>query len=555
MKYGVVTTFPNAAWDVYAKQMLASFRANWNCPILVVLDDDTLLKNGELTSVLNVHPEDSACISDDPEKKAFLERNVGKDDPMDYRKQPVRFSHKVFAMESAVHFFADKIDYLIWLDADVITKAPVTENHIKEWAPAEGQIASFLGRKDWSASETGLLVFRVGDATREFIRSWKRIYTSDEILSYPELTDAFAFDGLRSRFNEANKKELFRNLSEGLPGRDVFEASPLGQVMEHYKGNRKKQVAPIYTKKAVQHSNAMHGNQYDVKNMNIQTKNCVPDDTIKENVSMNLRIIDKWITENSLTDEEVVICSAGPSLSVDEIMPYYRRGVKIVAVKHALQKLLDAGITPWACVLLDPRGHVADFVQYPNRKIKWFVASMVDPRVTQHLIDYGCDVYGYHAVVGADEITRVPRGHILLGGGSATATRGISLLYTLGFRKMHLFGYDCCYFKKPDLNEKKDNGRLRFEEVTLTAQSWGNRTEVRTFWTEGQFLAQVQEMDKIYLENSELQLNIYGDGIIPWMFKHQQKLKAWKAHEKEKRHQAISGNPDINQWLSSNGTR
>lgn len=315
MKYGIVTTFPNAAWDVYAKQMLASFRQNWDLPILVVLDDETLIP--ELKTVLG-HPEDVAAVIGNPDYKAFFERNAGKDDPKDYRKQYTRFAHKVFAMEYAAGFYGEKIDYLVWIDADVITKAHVKEEYFKKWVPKKSQIASYLGRKDWSASETGVLIFKAGDATNEFLRNWKKMYVTDQVLFFPEWTDAYAFDVLRKEFNDANKKELFRNLTDGVPGRDVFEHSPLATHMEHFKGNRKQQL-PVYTKQTTQHSNAMHGGQFDVKNMNIQTKNCVQDDTIQKNVMANLRLMDRWVDELKENDEEIVICSAGPSLSVDEI--------------------------------------------------------------------------------------------------------------------------------------------------------------------------------------------------------------------------------------------
>jgi hypothetical protein len=553
MKYAAVTTFPNAAWEVHAKEMLASFRQNWDCPILIALDDDSLTKD---TAAVLAHPEDTLAIGITDEQSIFLKRNFEKDDPKDYRKQYTRFSHKVFAMDKALDLYGDKIEYLVWIDADVITHKKVTEEDLKAWLPGD-RIASYLGRKDWSSSETGFIIFNMKNGGREFIKAWKEMYLNDEILTFPEWTDAYAFDMLAARFNKTNNKDIFWNLSQGLEGRDVFEASPLGTHMTHFKGPRKSEINPIYSQQAKekkQHSNALHGGTYDINNLNILTQNCVKDDTIKENVTANLQIIDTWLEYNAILDEEIVICSAGPSLCVEDILPWYEKGVKIVAVKHALKRLLSAGIKPWACILLDPREHVSNFVRYPVREINWFVASMVDPQVTNHLVEYGCKVFGYHAMVGAEEMKRIPKNHILVQGGSATATRGISLLKQLGFRKMHLYGYDCCYFHKPDLHEKKGNGKLRYEEVTLAANTWGGQHEYRTWWTEGQFLAQVQEMSKIYFQDAELQLHTYGDGIIPWMNKAKQREQAWREYMINKHHQYLIDKPTINDWLTSHGT-
>jgi hypothetical protein len=99
---------------------------------------------------------------------------------------------------------------------------------------------------------------------------------------------------------------------------------------------------------------------------------------------------------------------------------------------------------------------------------------------------------------------------------------------------MHLYGYDLCYPKKPNLNDKKENGRLRYEEVSLKANSWGNEQVERTFWTEGQFLAQLQEFEKLYLPKKEITYHTYGDGIIPWMHRHYQLNERWHEWLKEK---------------------
>ena len=132
----------------------------------------------------------------------------------------------------------------------------------------------------------------------------------------------------------------------------------------------------------------------DTKNLKVQTKNCVDHSIIQNNIKGNLELIHNWLDICKPNDEEIVIANAGPSLCVDEIRPFYEKGIKIVAVKHALQKLLDADIIPWACMLLDPREHVKDFVSHPKaNQVLWFVASMVNPEVTKTLINQGCKVW------------------------------------------------------------------------------------------------------------------------------------------------------------------
>lgn len=547
-KYLAVTTFPLASWEVYAKTMLASFVENVDIPLIVVIDEDAAGLAPHVKQV--IRPTDRIFGKNEELQQAFLERHKGRDEGKDFRNHYVRFSHKVFAtwkVAAALEAIDKEITHLIWIDADIIVNKKVPTEFFDSIAPVD-HIASYMGRKDWSASETGFIIFDIRNGGKEFITAWRDLYVSDQLLEQPEKTDAFAFDMVRKAFDEVNKKSTCQNLTDNVPGRDVFDSSPMAQYMTHFKGPRKRELME-------RTGNPRHGNTFNVNNLGISTMNCVQDDTIKENVSKNLRIIEHWIPCCPPNDEEIVIANAGPSLPLDEIKKWYDKGVKIVAVKHALERLLKYDIVPWGCILLDPRQHVGEFIKKPNRDINYFVASMVDPSVTLHLRDMGCNVFGYHAMVNGGEGDRIPKGHILIQGGSATATRGISLLETMGFKTMHLYGYDCCYFAKPDLNEKKPNGKLKFEEVTLRVETWGGVEEERTVWTEGQFLAQVQEYRHLYMPKGGLKLHTYGNGVIPWMQHNLKRYDAWidqKVAEQDA--QFLKDNININDFID-NGTR
>jgi hypothetical protein len=525
MQIAVVTTFPNKHWQIYGQKFVQTFDKYWPKEIPLYIQLDPVDESNHIRSQIA-----ELCAGDRPilvsnewyqDQIDFNVRNKGKDDPKDYRFQATRFSHKVFT--TAVVAGAGQFDYLIWLDADIETIKPISIEDIKKWLPKD-ELCSYLGRKDWTASETGFIGFNM-KKSKLFIEAWKNKYVTDEIFKLKEQTDAYAFDLLRLEFTET---DTFLNLTEGQPGRDIFEVSPLKDFMVHHKG-------PVKKEKLAQ-SQQMNGGSFDVSNLKIITKNCVDHEKIKANVSQNLRIVphDRWFEPVREHNEEIVICSAGPSLSAGDIMPHYKKGTKIVAVKHAVNTLKKSGIKPWAVILLDPRPHVQDFVEYPDPETIYFVSSMVDPNVMMHLKSCGANFIAYHAMVGANEEERIPNGHFMVQGGSGTATRGISLLEGLGFRTMHLYGYDLCYPKKPNLNDKKENGRLRYEEVSLKANSWGNEQVERTFWTEGQFLAQLQEFEKLYLPKKEITYHTYGDGIIPWMHRHYQLNERWHEWLKEK---------------------
>jgi hypothetical protein len=521
MKIALTTTFPNAL--DYPKESLESWLKYLpeDLTILIGLDPCKNLPKTEewLIPLFKERTEkETAYLSRDFEKEQieFLQRNkeISKSKE-DYRFQYVRFSFKVFTLYQAMLFAIERdYDYLVWLDADIVIKKNIEFKDIEEWLPKDG-VASYLGRKDWDHSECGFMVFNLKNGGKEFITRLRNMYLTDEVLTLPQWHDSFVFDHIRAEFISANKKDVFLNLTKDVAGRDVFDNCVLSKFMEHKKGN----------KKFTQNQNGA----IDLNDLKVQTKNCVDHDIIQKNIKGNLELITNWVDVCAKSNEEIVIVNAGPSLCAEDIRPFYDKGVKIVAVKHALSKLLDAGIIPWACVLLDPREHVKDFVKHPKaNQVNWFVASMVSPEVTKELLDQDCKVFGYHAYVGADEQKILPKEHVnkMIAGGSATATRGIALLNVLGFSTFYLFAYDLCSFEIPDFTLKKGD-RSIWTEVTLKTDTASDEQIKRTFWTKGEFLAQVQEMRNFFQVIGLDKFKIYGEGIIPWIYRNLKLREKW----------------------------
>lgn len=520
--YAVITTFPNNCFEVYAKEMLKSFTRFWpsEIPLLVQLDDDLLTDSvGKL-----VRPQDAIAVGWERDHADFVKRNKDKDTD-NYRHQVTRFSHKVFALHRALEAIRKQKSeggnaprYLIWWDADGITNRNITIEEIQECLPHNGDAVSYLGRKDWPHSECGFLAFDLENGGDAFIDVWHGLYVSDEILKLKETHDSWAFDHIRNSVGAPRAT----NLTEGKPGMDIWPHSPMGKWSTHHKGPvAKSNLAPKTTLKP------KNGN-----NFVIQTRNAIPDEEIRSHIAENQSLIKNWIQQCINTDEQIVVVSAGPQLFAEDVMEDYRAGKKIVAVKHALNRLRDAGIRPWACILLDPRPHVYDFVDNPDPDVLWFVASQVNPKVTMKLLAHGCKVWGYHASVGAgeDELT-AKQYQSIIGGGSATATRGLFLLKHLGFRRLKLYGYDLCYPDKVDLNAKDQDGQPKYLEISV---GWNNplANTKKCFWTEPQLIAQFEEMNQL-IQAGTFDLEAVGDGIIPYVLKQkrggelrQAKLKA-----------------------------
>lgn len=502
----VITTFPNYAWQIYAKQMLQSFVQFWpqEIPLLIQLDDDLLHK--DVSAILR--PQDCVVVGWDKEHKAFVKRNKDKDSKTDYRKQAVRFCHKVFAIKRALDArnsakkagLEDAPRYLIWMDADVVTNRPVSIEEIRECLPKEGDAVAYLGRKDWDHSECGWLAFDLDGAGGSLIGCTVASYVTDSIFGLEQWHDSWVWDlTIKISFKSTD-------LTADKPGMDIWPHSPMGKWSVHHKG-------PAAKNNMAPEQQAPQG-----RKVIIQTKNAIPHKEIRDHIEKNQELIKEWIKPCYPTDEEIVVVSAGPMLVAEDVRQEVENGRKIVSVKHALQPLKEAGITPWASILLDPRPHVSDFVKDADPSILWFVASQVNPDVTSELLTRGCKVYGYHASVGAQEGDLTGKQpHSIIGGGSATATRGLFVMNHLGFYRFRLYGYDLCVPDKPDLSAKDKDGNPQYLEISIGINN-PLYTLKRHFWTKPELIAQFEELSQL-VEKSPFEIEAFGDGTIPFIVK------------------------------------
>lgn len=114
----------------------------------------------------------------------------------------------------------------------------------------------------------------------------------------------------------------------------------------------------------------------------------------------------------------------------------------IVAANASLGFLLEKGVTPWACGLLDPRPHIADLVE-PHPEVFFFVASVCHPTVFDKL--KGCKVGIWHPS-GLPGLERaLPAGTNMISGGCTMGLRWLNIGYFMGFRAFEAHGLDSSY--------------------------------------------------------------------------------------------------------------
>ena len=227
---------------------------------------------------------------------------------------------------------------------------------------------------------------------------------------------------------------------------------------------------------------------------------CVPDEHLAENIksacSRGLPQVKKFKPH----DREMSIAGGGPSLA-DTLKDL--RGVT-VAINGSLGFLLDKGVVPWACGVLDPRPHLADIVE-ARPEVIYFLASTVHPSVFDKLA--GCRVVLWHPG-GPDHLRAIAtNAREFIPGGPTMGLRWVMLGYYMGFREFLIHGLDSSFRGQrthayPDGRDGRETLKLHGFETSM------NFIEQVDWWfrTKAAFAA-VAEKDRP-------SLTLFGDGLL-----------------------------------------
>lgn len=255
---------------------------------------------------------------------------------------------------------------------------------------------------------------------------------------------------------------------------------------------------------------------------------CVADsDTRAEHIKYALDLHEKkrikLFAPSPVNDAEIAIIGSGPSVrtQLGKIKKLAKSGVRTIACKGAHDWMLKNKLTPWAGLLVDPQEHMRDenFLIRPGGII-YFIATQAHPAMFDALLDGYKDLPGDQSVVGFHLAMKshmdLLRGHVQVVGGSTSGLRAMVLAHMMGFRKMHLFGFDSC------LAGGSKGNHLR----KITGQEWGTSKEhqVLPLWIEGRefradpaMASQANEFQEQVKFMEGAKILAHGDGMIQYL--------------------------------------
>ena len=148
------------------------------------------------------------------------------------------------------------------------------------------------------------------------------------------------------------------------------------------------------------------------------------------------------VTRQPEREGVIALVGSGPSAvaQLDVIGEMKRAGTPIVGIKDAHDWLQDNGIIPDYALAIDPQAHRWNCFKRQNQLVHYMIASQCNKTMFDHLD--GMNVTIWHPYITKGQ-THPPHRDVI-GGGTTSGLRAISLFYVLGWRHFALFGFDSC---------------------------------------------------------------------------------------------------------------
>lgn len=208
-----------------------------------------------------------------------------------------------------------------------------------------------------------------------------------------------------------------------------------------------------------------------------------------------------------------VIVGGGPSINQFGPELHYRAGQEqtFIALNNSWRWLEDNELPCHVQVMCDARPENAAFLPPAGSKIeRWYATqcakAVIEPSLPEHTFLWNCMV---------DELLPEfeKQDMFWIGFGSSVGLRSLFLMYCLGYREFHLYGFDSCYedghghaYPQP-LNENERVMDINFAGRDFKCAAW--------------MVKQAEEM-LLAIEHLTAQkcvITIHGDGLLPWMAK------------------------------------
>lgn len=214
-------------------------------------------------------------------------------------------------------------------------------------------------------------------------------------------------------------------------------------------------------------------------------------------------------------DGTAVVCGSGPSLPsfIEEIKQERENRRPIIAAKGAHDLLCQNGIKPDVFVSVEAKSRLEN-VQLKNEHTLYLLSSRCSPDLFEHLAD--CKVLVFHTY--DDKSSPMPEmvGKQLIGGGTTSGLRAVTIAYILGFTKFVMYGFDSCL--GPDLRKRYDSAAMKKEQIV---DRW---VRGQRFLCNAAMAMQADEVQQYMKMLPNLNMEFKGDGLLAAVWKERERM-------------------------------
>lgn len=237
------------------------------------------------------------------------------------------------------------------------------------------------------------------------------------------------------------------------------------------------------------------------------------DEDLHRNIRINSarprQIERRWIKSEAPHDGIAVLVGSGPSLAdtFEDVKRHYEEAHTIFAMNGAARYLADRGIIADYQVMIDPREETAQLIG-PARD--HLIASQCHPKIFDMLPNAKL----YHLQIEGidDDLPEYPYPFALNGGAASVGNTSTVLAYVMGFRTLHLYGYDSSH---RDAQSHAFHQKMNDGEPNCVV-TW-NGKDYRTSLTMKLQAEKAQETLRA-LEGEGVKVHVHGSGLLPDMW-------------------------------------
>lgn len=236
------------------------------------------------------------------------------------------------------------------------------------------------------------------------------------------------------------------------------------------------------------------------------------DNTIVNNIKSAIAAGYEFIKPHPAHEYHAVICGGGPSITenIEEIKQRKALGQVIVALNGALKWLTNHGVEADYHILLDARLENIDFVPPDGicTKTALLYSAQCHPEVLKNAHNPICWIPyadGLPQLLGEFEAAYI-------GGGSSVGLKAIPLLWVLGYRTMHLYGYDSSY---REAEHHAYDQPLNAKENIITVEVAGQKF-LAAPWMASQAM-EFRDLMAHFVNKEGCTITVHGDGLLPFV--------------------------------------